>query len=113
METSYTKTEVTDVMALIYFRAQEQLARLKPPEVRVLSHLLKLDDPLEIDIEMEKALISEPGVDGDSYNYLSTTPERLTKTVDAVLKSFKKSRTKRGHDRNSTLMEPVAIRRLG
>ena len=54
-ETDYTKDDVKETMAHLYMKAKEAAARDSPAEVRILKHLLMIDDPAHRSKELERA----------------------------------------------------------
>ena len=54
-------SQVKDIMAHLYFKAKETAARDQPPEVRILKHLLTMDDPMERNEALGMAF--EPGTE--------------------------------------------------
>ena len=54
-ESQFTKEEVKDVMYHLYTKAKEKAARQAPKEVRILKHLLSIDDPQQRRAELESA----------------------------------------------------------
>jgi len=46
-ESQYTKDEIKDVMAHLYFKMKETMAAQQPVDVRILKYLLSMEDPLE------------------------------------------------------------------
>jgi hypothetical protein len=81
-ETDYTRDEVKDVMYHLYMKAKEAVARDAPKEVRVLKHLLSIEDPAYRLEELEKAFQPVRCPRKISCNRLSQT--RLPANVDFV-----------------------------
>jgi hypothetical protein len=109
---SYTNTEVADIMSHLYFRAKEQLSKQRPPQIRILKHLLSLEDALQIEAELERALtLDESNIDGKSHDYLVTTPVHLHQLVDTILHSYKKNEAK-AKLFALNMNQPQAVRRL-
>lgn len=106
-------TIALEIMMRIYFKAQEQLSRGKPPEVRILKHLLALDDPLQAESELERALTPGKINKSKTHDFLSTTPERLLNLTNAILRVHKKNQTKVFLLGNSTeIINPRLIGKL-
>eukprot|EP00951_Prasinocladus_malaysianus_P015577 scaffold119714_cov37-Prasinocladus_malaysianus.AAC.1 len=58
--------QVKDIMAHLYFKAKEAAARDQPPEVRIIKHLLSMEDPKERMEALEMAFEpSEVEAEGD------------------------------------------------
>ncbi|KAK9806423.1 hypothetical protein WJX73_005207 [Symbiochloris irregularis] len=115
-ETDVTKEEVKDIMVHLWLQAKKSFARQQPPEVRILKHLLSLEDPAERRAGVASAFEPGPAVSqwakGDT-DYLSTTPPQLLKTIDAILAAYD---TSRGSDtmagQAGSLMNPLVIERM-
>lgn len=59
-------------MAHLYFKAKESFASQQPPEVRILKHLLSIDDPQQRLVAMEEAFAPGPAGADLQLDYLST-----------------------------------------
>ena len=93
-------------MLHLYLKARETAARQQPVEVRILKHLLTIDDPLELSKSIDDAFT--PGeASSPELDFLSTTPARLLKTLDAVLTAYD---TQKG--RHTLLGETSSLMRI-
>lgn len=117
-ESSMVRDEAKDVMAHLYFRAKENLAKNLPAEVRILRHLMSIEDPQELRANLEDAFkggdtLDEwtSGVPGGK-DYLSTTPSRLLDCCDAVLGAYMSQRTGTMLSQAIPLMNPESIDRV-
>jgi hypothetical protein len=54
-ETDYTRDDVKETMHHLYMKAKEAAAKDAPNEVRILKHLLSVEDPRHRSSELEKA----------------------------------------------------------
>lgn len=60
-------------MAHLYFKAKETAAAEQPPEVRILKHLLTMEDPMERNEAMDQAFEpGEAGKDGADQDFLTS-----------------------------------------
>ncbi len=59
-------------MAHLYFKAKESFASQQPPEVRILKHLLSIDDPRQRMVALEEAFAPGPAGADMQLDYLST-----------------------------------------
>jgi hypothetical protein len=59
-ESPYTSEEVKDIMGHLYWRMKASMAELQPPAVRILKHILSLDDPAERQAALEQAFTPGP-----------------------------------------------------
>lgn len=117
-ESSMVRDEAKDVMAHLYFRAKENMAKNLPDEVRILRHLISIEDPLELRANLDDAF--EPGETIDGWqsgveggkDYLSTTPARLLDCCDAVLTAFMQQRGGSMLSEAIPMMNPVTIDRV-
>lgn len=112
-DTDITREEVKDIMAHLYFKAKESFAAQQPPEVRIMKHLLALDDPRERSVALEEAFQPGPEVSTGELDYLCTTPERLMVAMSAVLSAYESQRGKTSLvGEAAALMNPQVIQRL-
>jgi hypothetical protein len=109
---SFSETNVADIMTHLYFRVQEQLSKSKSPEVRILKYLLTLDDPLKAHTEMIRALHVGPNFETKTHEHISTTPDKLIRVIDAVLNAHKKSQRSTTPFNKNTEEFPNGIKRL-
>ena len=58
-ESAYTKEEVKDVMAHLYFKARETYFRQAPPEIRILKYLLTIPSDRDRELLLDAAF--QPG----------------------------------------------------
>ncbi|KAK9902256.1 hypothetical protein WJX75_009762 [Coccomyxa subellipsoidea] len=90
-ETDKTQEEVKDIMAHLYFKAKESFAQMQPPEVRILKHLLSMDDPRQRSEELRAAFQPGPDLETTTQDFLSTTPEKLLTAIDVIVGTFEKT----------------------
>ncbi len=112
-ESPYTGEEVKDVMAHLYWRMKASMAALQPPEVRILKHLLALEDPLERRSGLEQAFTPGPELSTGGEDQLCTTPEALLRLMGGVLAAYDAQRgraTMAGQA--AELMTPAVIERM-
>lgn len=103
-DTDYTREEVKDVMAHLYFKAKETAARQQPKEVRIMKHLLSMEDPQQRRASLTEAFTPGPEVEVGGQDLLSTTPARLLMVVDAILAAYEAQ-----HASGSMLQEAAAL----
>merc|ERR1712224_80274 len=84
-ESPYCKTEVGEVVACVYTELQKLLFWTKPAEIKILKHLMKIEDPLKLSTELERAIVPGTYVESRTHDYLSANPELLLKTVEMSL----------------------------
>lgn len=112
-DSSLTKPDVMDIMAHMYFKAQETAARQQPPEVRILKYLLSVEDPLQRHAELEEAFKPGAPMETSTQDFLTTTPERLLQTVETVLATYETQKTRSTVlGETAKMMNPVVIQRL-
>mmetsp|Transcript_47316 Transcript_47316/g.120752 ORF Transcript_47316/g.120752 Transcript_47316/m.120752 type:complete len:419 (-) Transcript_47316:13-1269(-) len=113
-ESPYVQEEVKDIMAHLYFKAKETAAAEQPPEVRILKHLLTMEDPMERNEAMDQAFEpGEAGKDGADQDFLTSTPPDLMRYVDGVLAAYETQKDgKNLLGQTAKLMDPEVIRRL-
>ena len=107
------------------------MAELQPPEVRILRHLLSMDDPMERVASMDMAFTPGPELTVGQEDLLSTcvaspapsspvadarlhsTPERLMVVIEGVLAAYETQRgrtTMKGQA--ADMMRPAVIERM-
>ena len=59
-ESPYTSEEVKDIMGHLYWRMKASMAELQPPAVRILKHILSMDDPAARQAALEQAFTPGP-----------------------------------------------------
>ncbi|KAL0024160.1 hypothetical protein WJX77_003118 [Trebouxia sp. C0004] len=112
-DTDYTREEVKDVMAHLYFKAKETLAQQQPPEVRILKHLLSIQSPQERQTALQDAFAPGADLQTEEQDLLSTTPEVLMQTVEAVLRAYEAQAGSRGMVTDAaSLMNPEVIQTM-
>merc|ERR1712187_206655 len=87
-ESSYAKTTVAEVISHIYFKSQEILSKAKPYEIRILKHLLTLEDPIQIEIELEKAITPGPNFESETHEYIFTNRDKLLNTINVIIRTY-------------------------
>lgn len=88
-ESDMTRDEVKDVLAHLYFRARDNMARQQPKEARIMKYLLTIEDKTELRTRLTEAFTEAPEYETATEDYLSTTPDKLLKVVDAVLQAYR------------------------
>ncbi|KAL3151877.1 hypothetical protein ABBQ38_012838 [Trebouxia sp. C0009 RCD-2024] len=112
-DTDYTREEVKDVMAHLYFKAKETLEQQQPPEVRILKQLLRIKSPQERRTALFDAFEPAKGEATAEQDMLSTTPEDLLQTIEAVLKAYEAQAGSRGMVADAaSLMNPEVIQTM-
>merc|ERR1712187_595986 len=89
-ESSYAKTSVAEVISHIYFKSQEILSKSKPYEIRILKHLLTLEDPMQIEIELEKAITPGPNFESETHEYIFTNHNKLLYTINIMIRTYQR-----------------------
>jgi len=96
----------------LYLKSKEAASAMQPAEVRILKHLLTIEDPMVLRQAIFDAFV--PGeVISSSLDYLTTTPDELLRTIDAILTAYdthKGKHTTLGE--TSRLMNPEVIQKL-
>ncbi|KAL6781134.1 CGL143 [Auxenochlorella protothecoides x Auxenochlorella symbiontica] len=90
-ESEYTREEVKDVMAHLYFKAKESFAAQAPVEVRILKHLLSVDSPSDRAVLLDQAFQPGATLVQSGVDMLSTTPGALLNAIANVLALFDKA----------------------
>ena len=79
-ESPYTSEEVKDIMGHLYWRMKASMAELQPPAVRILKHILSLDDPAERQAALEQAFTPGPEMAMGQDDMLYTCVSCSTRT---------------------------------
>lgn len=111
-ESTMMKEEVKDVMYHLYMNARGNMQRLVPVEVRIMRHLLTIEDPREQRAEMANAFSPGDEVEGQSEDSLYTTPQALHKWVCTVLDAYFANKEGTLIKEAQKLMNPAIIERL-
>ncbi|KAK9804314.1 hypothetical protein WJX72_006307 [[Myrmecia] bisecta] len=112
-DTDVTREEVKDIMAHLYFKAKETFAQQQPPEVRILKHLLSLDDPKERFESLAQAFTPGPEIATEKEDYLSTNPQAMLTTISAVLQAYDSQIGSNSMlSDSSSMMNPEVIQRM-
>lgn len=112
-DTDYTREEVKDVMAHLYFKAKETLVQQQPPEVRILKHLLRIQSRQERQTALQDAFAPGADLQTEEQDLLSTTPEVLMQTIEAVLRAYEAQAGSRGMVTDAaSLMNPEVIQTM-
>ncbi|CAI5991197.1 unnamed protein product [Closterium sp. NIES-64] len=115
-ESNMMKDEVKDIMYHLYKQAQINMRMLVPKEVRILRHVLAIDDPRQQLTELTNAF--SPGgeleVQNASEDMLYTTPEKLLEVIEQVLDAYYAQRRQQSSliDEAKKLMNPAVIARM-
>ncbi|GJP52491.1 hypothetical protein CLOM_g11599, partial [Closterium sp. NIES-68] len=115
-ESNMMKDEVKDIMYHLYKQAQINMRMLVPKEVRILRHVLAVEDPRQQLTELTNAF--SPGgeleVQNASEDMLYTTPEKLLEVIQQVLEAYYAQRRQQSSliDEAKKLMNPAVIARM-
>jgi len=77
-ESPYTSEEVKDIMGHLYWRMKASMAELQPPAVRILKHILSMDDPVDRQMALEQAFTPGPEMAMGQDDMLYTCVRPLT-----------------------------------
>jgi hypothetical protein len=111
-ESPYANSEIADVAMHLYFRTQGQILKYMPREVRILKHLLCLEDPLIFKSELERALNPGPDIETKTVEYMYTKPDRLLQTANAILKAHENHINLEINKKRNYSCKPNVINRL-
>eukprot|EP00850_Spirogloea_muscicola_P023137 SM000332S12442 [mRNA] locus=s332:79571:81666:+ [translate_table: standard] len=111
-ESTMMKDEVKDIMYHLYMTARGNLSRLVPKEVRILRHILSLEDPRERLAAMGEAFSPGPELEGQEKDLLYTTPKELHKWAALILDAYRTSKAGSLIKEAQKLMNPAVIHRL-
>ena len=94
-ESNLVKDEVKDILAHLYMRAKSNMGAMLPPEIRILRHLLSIEDPRERIQALADAFT--PGETSEAFSkgdteVLFTSPEKLLFAIDQILQAYERQR---------------------
>ncbi|QDZ25792.1 hypothetical protein HOP50_19g83340 [Chloropicon primus] len=93
-ESSMMKEEAKDVMFHLYNKARDGLTEQQPTEFKILKFVVSQPTARERRDALEAAFTPGLNYESGDTEYLSTTPEKLLKTVDTVLSTYELQRMK-------------------
>lgn len=112
-QSEYTRDEVKEVMAHLYFKMQETQHRQQPPIVRILKFLVSIEDPSERQTQMEAAFTPGAELETEKEDYLHCQPQDMLQVVQQVLDAYRKQRGNMSMAGEAAeLMDPSVIQRL-
>ncbi|CAI0399210.1 unnamed protein product [Linum tenue] len=111
-ETNMTKDEVKDILYHLYKTAVGNLQRLMPKEIRIVKHLLTIEDPEERLSNLNDAFTPGEELEGGNVDCLYTTPEKLHTWMKAVVDAYHHSREGTLIREARDLMNPKIIKKL-
>ncbi|XP_062223487.1 uncharacterized protein At4g37920 [Phragmites australis] len=110
--TDITKSEAKDIMFHLYMTAVANLQRQMPKDIRILKHLIMIEDPEERLSALNDAFTPGPELQGDNVDTLYTSPEALHTWARAIVDAYYKSREGTLLRQARDLMNPKIIRRV-
>ncbi|KAH9532951.1 hypothetical protein CY35_18G026200 [Sphagnum magellanicum] len=111
-ESTMMKEEVKDIMFHLYNVARGNMSRLVPKEVRIIRHLLAIEDPRERISEMTNAFSPGDELEGKDFDNLYTTPDKLHRWLTIVLEAFHSNKKGTLIKEAQNLMNPSVIGRI-
>ncbi|VAH00040.1 unnamed protein product [Triticum turgidum subsp. durum] len=110
--TDITKSDAKDIMFHLYMTAVANLQRQMPKDIRILKHLIMIEDPAERLSALNDAFTPGPELQGENVDTLFTSPEVLHTWASAIIDAYYSSRegTLLGQARD--LMNPKIIKRV-
>ncbi|XP_022768276.1 uncharacterized protein At4g37920, chloroplastic isoform X2 [Durio zibethinus] len=87
-ECSMTKDEVKDIMYHLYMTTVASLQRLLPKEIRIVKHLITIEDPEERLCALNDAFTPGEEFEGKDLDYLYTTPEKLHTLMRTLVDAY-------------------------
>uniref|UniRef100_A0A0E0JYN6 Uncharacterized protein n=1 Tax=Oryza punctata TaxID=4537 RepID=A0A0E0JYN6_ORYPU len=110
--TDITKSEAKDIMFHLYMTAVANLQRQMPKDIRILKHLIMIEDPEERLSALNDAFTPGPEVQGDNVDTLYTSPEVLHTWASAIVDAYYSSREGTLLRQARDLMNPKIIKRV-
>ncbi|BAS78195.1 Os02g0291500, partial [Oryza sativa Japonica Group] len=110
--TDITKSEAKDIMFHLYMTAVANLQRQMPKDIRILKHLIMIEDPEERLSALNDAFTPGPELQGDNVDTLYTSPEVLHTWASAIVDAYYNSREGTLLRQARDLMNPKIIKRI-
>uniref|UniRef100_A0A0E0CJC5 Uncharacterized protein n=1 Tax=Oryza meridionalis TaxID=40149 RepID=A0A0E0CJC5_9ORYZ len=110
--TDITKSEAKDIMFHLYMTAVANLQRQMPKDIRILKHLIMIEDPEERLSALNDAFTPGPELQGDNVDTLYTNPEVLHTWASAIVDAYYNSREGTLLRQARDLMNPKIIKRV-
>ncbi|EEF48437.1 conserved hypothetical protein [Ricinus communis] len=111
-ESNMTKDEVKDILFHLYKTAVGNLQRLVPKDIRIVKHLLKIEDPEELLCALTDAFTPGEEIEGNDVDCLYTTPEKLHTWIKAVVDAYHSSQEGTLIREARDLMNPKIVKKL-
>eukprot|EP00250_Pteridium_aquilinum_P004743 c14943_g1_i1 orf=610-2004(-) len=111
-ESTMMKEEVKDILHHLYMIARGNMQRLVPKEVRIMRHVLSLEDPNEQFAALTEAFSPGAELEGKDIDFLYTTPEKLHNWIVVVLDAYYNNQRSSLMKAAQELMSPATIKRL-
>ncbi|KAM7252892.1 hypothetical protein ACFE04_025510 [Oxalis oulophora] len=111
-ESNMTKDEVKDILYHLYVKARGNLQRLVPKEIRILKHLLMIEDHDELMCNLKDAFTPGQDLEGDNEDCLFTTPEKVHASMQMVLDAYHYSQEGTLIREARDLMNPRVIHKI-
>ncbi|KAL5207566.1 hypothetical protein ABZP36_032001 [Zizania latifolia] len=110
--TDITKSEAKDIMFHLYMTAVANLQRQMPKDIRILKHLIVIEDPEERLSALNDAFTPGPELQGENVDTLYTSPEALHIWASAIVDAYYNSREGTLLRQARDLMNPKIIKRV-
>ncbi|KAM7256218.1 hypothetical protein ACFE04_011959 [Oxalis oulophora] len=110
-ESNMTKDEAKDTMYHLYKTARGNLQRMVPKEIRILKHLLMIEDHDELMCTLKDAFTPGEELEGEMEDSLFTTPEMLHASMQMVLDAYNYSQEGTLMREARDLMNPTVIQK--
>lgn len=110
--TDITKSEAKDIMFHLYMTAVANLQRQMPKDIRILKHLIMIEDPEEFLSALNDAFTPGPELQGENVDTLYTSPEALHTWARAIVDAYYNSREGTLLRQARDLMNPKIIKRV-
>uniref|UniRef100_A0A0D9VF05 Uncharacterized protein n=1 Tax=Leersia perrieri TaxID=77586 RepID=A0A0D9VF05_9ORYZ len=110
--TDITKSEAKDIMFHLYMTAVANLQRQMPKDIRILKHLIMIEDPEERLSALNDAFTPGPELQGENVDTLYTSPEALHTWARAIVDAYYNSREGTLLRQARDLMNPKIIKRI-
>eukprot|EP00746_Dinoflagellata_sp_MGD_P151722 gnl/MRDRNA2_/MRDRNA2_83207_c2_seq1.p1 gnl/MRDRNA2_/MRDRNA2_83207_c2~~gnl/MRDRNA2_/MRDRNA2_83207_c2_seq1.p1 ORF type:complete len:268 (+),score=15.92 gnl/MRDRNA2_/MRDRNA2_83207_c2_seq1:129-932(+) len=95
LESPYSRTEIAELVSHLYIELQKQKSWNTPIEIKILRHLMKIEDTFKFYAELERSVMPGSNLESRTHDYLWSTTARLLRTIDMSLKTIHELKKKK------------------
>lgn len=111
-ESTLMKDEVKDILLHLYMEARKSLQEQVPKEVRIIKHLLPIEDSEKLLAALTQAFTPGDELQGKDVDVVYTEPKKLHRMLEIVLDAYYSSKQGTLIKEARKLMNPMVIQKL-